>query len=108
MPKKTLELPRRKLRTIPHTGGMKTTYTPQELADIAAQMPTLPTGTITKKIAKTGPGAMTAKELAGLLSISTKTLYKMIKENRIPCMRIGDLVRFDRQITIEWIRARWS
>jgi excisionase family DNA binding protein len=69
-----------------------------------------PSGTITKKIASEGrhKGALTAKELAGLLSISTKTLYKMIKQNRIPCMRIGDLVRFDRQITSEWIRARWS
>ena len=52
--------------------------------------------------------AWTAEELSELLSISTKTIYSMAKKHRIPCFRIGSLVRFDPALTAAWIESKQS
>jgi excisionase family DNA binding protein len=39
--------------------------------------------------------ALTADELAPLLSVSRLSIYKYARLGSIPCFRIGDCVRFD-------------
>ena len=63
-------------------------FTAPELAEIE-------TLTLTKKIARGMKGALTAKQLAELLNISPKTIFKMAKAGRIPSFRVGSAVRFD-------------
>jgi excisionase family DNA binding protein len=50
--------------------------------------------------------ALTAKELARLLSVSTITIFKQAKAGRIPCFRIGTCVRFDPRAVANWLRAQ--
>jgi excisionase family DNA binding protein len=48
--------------------------------------------------------ALTATELAPLLSISRVTVFKYARAGRIPSFRIGTLVRFDPSAVARWIR----
>jgi hypothetical protein len=50
--------------------------------------------------------AWTVDDLALLLEMSPKTLYKMAKSERIPAIRIDGMIRFDPALTAEWLRAR--
>ena len=51
--------------------------------------------------------AWTVGDLARLLEMSPKTLYKMVKSENIPAIRIkGMMIRFDPVLTAEWLRAR--
>ena len=50
--------------------------------------------------------ALTAKELARILSVSTITIFKQAKAGRIPCFRIGTCVRFDPRAVANWLRAQ--
>ena len=50
--------------------------------------------------------ALTAKELAQMLSVSTITIFKQAKAGRIPCFRIGTCVRFDPRAVANWLRAQ--
>jgi hypothetical protein len=50
--------------------------------------------------------AWTAEDLAFLLEMSPKTLYKMAKSERIPAIRIDGMIRFDPALTAAWLRAR--
>ena len=59
-------------------------FTERELAEIE-------TLTLTKKIARSAKGALTAKQLAELLNISPKTIFKMAKAGRLPSFRIPDV-----------------
>ena len=74
-------------------------FTAQEVAE----METL---TLTKKIAREyrTKGALTAMQLAGLLNISEKTIFKMAKAGRIPSFRVGTSVRFDGKLVVDWLR----
>jgi excisionase family DNA binding protein len=49
---------------------------------------------------------MTVEYVAHLLGSSPKTLYKMVKSNRLPCYRLGAAIRLDPQITADWLQAR--
>ena len=62
--------------------------------------------TLTKKIARGAKGALTAKQLAEMLNISPKTVFKMAKAGRIPSFRIGTAVRFDARLVIDWLRQQ--
>jgi excisionase family DNA binding protein len=62
-------------------------FTAQEQAEIQ-------TLTLTKKIARDVKGALTAKQLAAMLNISPKTVFKLAKAGRIPSFRVGSAVRF--------------
>jgi PTS system nitrogen regulatory IIA component len=46
---------------------------------------------------------LSVKEVAGLLSVSEKTIYRMIKDETIPCFRVGGQWRFDRREISSWI-----
>ena len=50
--------------------------------------------------------AWTVDDLALLLDMSPKTLYKMAKSGNIPAIRIGGMIRFDPVLTAEWLRAK--
>jgi len=50
--------------------------------------------------------ALTAKELAKLLSVSKVTIFKQAAAGRIPCFRIGTCVRFDPRAVANWLRQQ--
>ena len=50
--------------------------------------------------------ALTAKELAQILSVSKITIFKQAKAGRIPSFRIGTCVRFDPRAVANWLRAQ--
>jgi excisionase family DNA binding protein len=55
------------------------------------------------QIERTGH-ALTADDLAKLLSVSRVTIFKQAKAGRIPSFRIGTCVRFDPNAVAEWLR----
>ncbi len=50
--------------------------------------------------------AITVPELAGMLSISERQVYKLAATNRIPSFKIGTSVRFDPQAVREWLQEK--
>lgn len=50
--------------------------------------------------------ALTAVELAGVLSVSRITIFKQAKTGRIPSFRVGTCVRFDPQAVAAWLRGQ--
>jgi len=50
--------------------------------------------------------ALTAKELAGILTVSAISIFKQAKAGRIPSFRIGTSVRFDPKSVAQWLRAQ--
>jgi excisionase family DNA binding protein len=50
--------------------------------------------------------ALTVAELAMLLALSIKTIYKMVEARRIPYMRVFGSIRFDPATTAAWIQSR--
>jgi len=74
-------------------------FTAQEQAEIQ-------TLTLTKKIARDVKGALTAKQLAAMLNISPKTVFKLARAGRIPSFRVGSAVRFDARHIIDWLRKQ--
>lgn len=50
--------------------------------------------------------ALTAKELAALLSVSPLSIYKLARTRRIPSLRIGTCVRFCGKGVAQWLRRQ--
>jgi excisionase family DNA binding protein len=50
--------------------------------------------------------ALIASELAELLAIDVKTVYKYAAKQMIPSFRIGRNVRFDPRILSEWLKTK--
>lgn len=50
--------------------------------------------------------ALTAEDLAALLSVSKITIYKLAAAGMIPSFKIGTLVRFDPKAIAAWVRSR--
>jgi len=50
--------------------------------------------------------AWTAEELAEVLSLSRKHIYKMAKKGRMPSLRIGGAIRFDPHTTAAWLESK--
>ena len=48
--------------------------------------------------------ALTAGELASMLTVSRITIFKQAKAGRIPSFRIGTCVRFDPKTVAQWLR----
>jgi len=48
--------------------------------------------------------ALTADELASMLTVSRITIFKQAKAGRIPSFRIGTCVRFDAKSVGTWLR----
>jgi excisionase family DNA binding protein len=47
------------------------------------------------------------EEVAGLLRLSPKTVYNMVYEGRIPCIRLSNkCVRFDRVEIEKWLKSK--
>ncbi len=51
-------------------------------------------------------GLLTAEELAALLNVSEKTVYRWSKSGVLPSVRIGTLVRFEPAAVSGWLRER--
>jgi excisionase family DNA binding protein len=50
--------------------------------------------------------ALTAVELAGVLSVSRITIFKQAASGRIPSFRVGTCVRFDPHAVAAWLRKQ--
>lgn len=50
--------------------------------------------------------ALTVKELAKILSLSEREIYKLAASNQIPHFKIGASVRFDPPAVIVWLEAK--
>jgi excisionase family DNA binding protein len=48
--------------------------------------------------------ALTAPELAALLSVHVLTIYRLAKSGHIPCYRIGSSLRFDPRRVAQYLR----
>ena len=48
--------------------------------------------------------ALTANELAEMLTVSKITIFKLAKAGRIPSFRVGTCVRFDPRSVAQWLR----
>ena len=51
---------------------------------------------------------LTSSEVANILAVSERTLWKLTKSGDIPCVHIGRSVRYDARSLDLWIRARES
>ena len=49
---------------------------------------------------------LTVREVAGLLSVSEKTIYRWVREGSIPSYRINEQYRFHRAELLEWATSR--
>ncbi len=49
---------------------------------------------------------LTVRDVAGLLNVSEKTVYRWIKDGGIPAYRINDQYRFNRAELLEWATAK--
>jgi excisionase family DNA binding protein len=49
---------------------------------------------------------LTAEQLALVMECSKKYVYALVKQGRLPAVRIGSLVRFDPQVTADWLESR--
>jgi excisionase family DNA binding protein len=52
--------------------------------------------------------ALTVSDVAGLLSISERQVYKLVAEHRIPCFKIGGSIRFDPFAVAFWLRQKMA
>lgn len=50
--------------------------------------------------------ALTIEELATMVGVSPKTLYKAVKTGRLPAYRIGGSIRLDPEDIADWLRKR--
>jgi excisionase family DNA binding protein len=50
--------------------------------------------------------ALEVSELAEMLGLAPTTLYDMVRNGRIPSIRIGASIRLDPKITADWLRAQ--
>jgi excisionase family DNA binding protein len=72
----------------------------------ASELAEVETLTFTRKILRSAKGALTAKQLAEVLNISPKTVFKLAKAGRIPSFRVGTAVRFDARLIVDWLRRQ--
>lgn len=49
---------------------------------------------------------LTAEELAALLNVSEKTVYRWSKLGSLPSVRLGTVVRFEPAVVSMWLRER--
>jgi excisionase family DNA binding protein len=48
---------------------------------------------------------LTAKQVAGILQVTTARVYELARQNVLPTARLGDRqVRFDQDALYEWVR----
>ncbi len=49
---------------------------------------------------------LTVKDVANLLKVNEKTIYRWLKKGELPVYRIGDHYRFNRSELLEWVTSR--
>lgn len=54
------------------------------------------------------PVALTAAEVAEILRVSTKTVYKLIKEKSLPAVKVGRENRIAKSQLIDYLQAKRS
>jgi excisionase family DNA binding protein len=52
--------------------------------------------------------AMTVKEVAALLNVDDKTIYRLVTKGEIPCFKVLGSWRFQRHDLAEWIELKKS
>src|SRR5664279_2846405 len=52
--------------------------------------------------------ALTVADIAQLLNISERQVYKLAAEHRIPCFKIGGCIRFDPLAVAVWLRQKMA
>jgi len=50
--------------------------------------------------------ALTVSDVASVLNISERQVYKLAAEGRIPCFKIGNSIRFDPGALVAWLRHK--
>jgi excisionase family DNA binding protein len=51
------------------------------------------------------PAVLTAAELAEIMRVDRRVIYKMVRDHQIPGVRLfGRQLRFDRDVVLEWLR----
>jgi excisionase family DNA binding protein len=55
---------------------------------------------------KTRRSAMTVKELADMLTVSQREIYKLAATNQIPHLKIASSVRFDPAAVLVWLETK--
>ena len=50
-----------------------------------------------------GPRVLTVRELAGYLRVHQSTVYRLIREQRLPAFRVGADWRFNREAIERWM-----
>lgn len=51
---------------------------------------------------------MDVEEVAKYLRVTTKTIYRLLKADAIPAMKVGHLWRFDREVIDQWLRDSYN
>ena len=49
---------------------------------------------------------LTVKDVANLLKVNEKTIYRWLKKGSLPAYRVGDHYRFNRAELLEWVTSR--
>lgn len=52
--------------------------------------------------------ALTVFDVATLLNISERQVYKLVAQHRIPCFKIGGSIRFDPSAFAAWLRQKMA
>ena len=52
--------------------------------------------------------ALVVTDIADLLRISERQVYKLVAAHRIPCFKIGGSIRFDPSAISAWLRQKMS
>ena len=52
--------------------------------------------------------ALTVADVAELLNISERQVYKLVAQHRIPCFKIGSSIRFDPFAIALWLRQKMA
>jgi excisionase family DNA binding protein len=52
------------------------------------------------------PDILTVKEISDLLRLHPATVYKLVKQGKIPSFRIGTKLRFRKDVTMRWLAQR--
>ena len=50
--------------------------------------------------------ALTVEELAELLGVAIRTVYKEVEDNRIPFFRVRSSIRFDPHQVADWLEGK--
>lgn len=48
------------------------------------------------------------KELAGMMGVSTSTIYTMVRSGEIPHLRVRGKILFNRQVIEEWSKGTYQ